>query len=82
MRAVIGRHYRRRERGKDRNASRWLAAALLHRRHGPTLVLIHTVRTQLDLLPASDSGAGGHYTVYAACEALSITRWHVLNSQL
>jgi len=80
MRAVIGRHYRRRERGKDRNAIQRLSRHELHdnveqrpRRRpfftradgsrlryytagtSPPLVLIHTVRTQLDLLPASDS---------------------------
>ena len=50
---------------------------------GPPLVLIHTVRTQLDLLPTSDSAAGGPlHRLCAGCEGRSITRWAVLNSQL
>ena len=40
----------------------------------PPLVLIHTVRTQLEL-PTSDSAAGGPlHRLCAACEARSITR--------
>jgi len=82
MRAVIGgitgaASEARTEMQADGSRLRYYAAGT-----GPPLVLIHTVRTQLEL-PTSDSAAGGPlHRLCAGCEGRSITRWDVLNSQL